>query len=208
MSKEIHGLIRIKDKKKAMEVLLETHKDFSMLKNAFPHRDRYILALSVTLRTQIPFFIKYGDVYSDSPRCDGVALVIHSGKRKPSKIKYFLSGCYWRKYKNSEGLLSKEENERRIKVYKETEQMEADIQFPKKYIYINYIGVKSEFRNQGIENRIIEKLMEEGIKKTLPIVLYTNEPDNVAFYQDLGFKIIGITSSKTFQFMNIYLIKE
>mgnify|MGYP002512276862 CR=1 FL=1 len=86
--------------------------------------------------------------------------------------------------------------------------MEEDIQFPKKYIFIYYLGVKSEFRNQGIENRIIEKLMEEGIKKTLPIVLYTNEPDNVAFYQNLEFKIIGITSSKTFQFMNIYLIKE
>ena len=42
----------------------------------------------------------------------------------------------------------------------------------------------------------------------LPIMLFTNTDEDVAFYQSLGFYIIDIVSSDEFGFTNTYLIRD
>ena len=42
----------------------------------------------------------------------------------------------------------------------------------------------------------------------LPIMLFTNTADDIKFYQSLGFRIIGETSSERFGFVNTYMLYE
>ena len=42
----------------------------------------------------------------------------------------------------------------------------------------------------------------------LPLMLFTNTEEDVAFYKSLGFQVAGIVRSEKFGFVNTYLVKE
>ena len=59
-----------------------------------------------------------------------------------------------------------------------------------------------------IRDRLMTNVCSYADSVRLPLMLFTNTADDVRFYQSLGFKIIGETSSKKFGFTNTYLIYE
>lgn len=207
MTADIKGMVQIRDKEKVISTLISAFTDYPQLTRAFPDRSRRMIVTEASLRFYVAFGMKYGDAYALSEACQGVAVVISSSKRKVSKLKYFLAGSYSRKYKNTISRLTEEEQRIRTELFQEMTQMETEIKFPSKYIYLSHLGVKTEHQGQGIGSAIMDRIIDYGEKKKLPVVLFTNEPEGVGFYQNMGFKIMGITSSKKFQFINIYLIK-
>ncbi|WP_312091298.1 GNAT family N-acetyltransferase [Aminipila sp.] len=207
MAAEIRGLTRIRDKERVIAALTSAFIDYPKLTAAFPGKERRAIAVESALRFYVAFAMRYGGAYALNSLCQEAVVIIPSSRRKASKLKYFLAGSYSRRYKNTIWKLSEGEKQTQIEVFSEMEQMETQIKFPSKYIYVNFLGVRPEYQKRGKGRAVMEKVLAYGEKRSLPIVLFTNEPKTVGFYQSMGFKIMGITSSKKFQFINIYLVK-
>ncbi|QAT41784.1 GNAT family N-acetyltransferase [Aminipila luticellarii] len=207
MAAEIKGLIEIRDREKVIRTLMSAFSDYPQLAQAFPDKSRRLIVMEAALRFYAAFGMRYGGAYALDPACQGVAILLPSQKRKGSALKYFFAGSYSSQYKRAVSRMTEEEHRIRTELFAEISQMETEIKFPPKYLYISYLGVRPEYQGQGNGRMLMNRLVEYGEKKELPIVLITSEPKEVPFYQSMGFKMMGITSSRKFQFINIYLIK-
>ncbi|MHC1723333.1 MAG: GNAT family N-acetyltransferase [Aminipila sp.] len=208
MATEIKGLTRIRDKEKVIATLTSAFIDYPKLTKGFPERGRRAIAVEATLRFYVAYCMRYGKAYALNEKCQGAVVIIPSSRRKGSKLKYMIAGSYSPKYKNAISRLTGEEQKIRIELFNEMDQMETEIKFPSKYIYVNFLGVKPEYQRQGNGRAIMERVLDYSKGKNLPVMLFTNQPKDVEFYQSMGFKIMGITSSKKYQFINIYLLKS
>ncbi len=208
MAIRIKGLTKIRDKEKAVKILLEALIDYPLLNKAFPDRGRRIKILESDLWFKVSYGMKFGQAYALNKECHEVIIILPSACRKTSKLKNIIAGGYSSKYKELVSNLTEEEQEEKLSLFSEIMEMEKDIEFPSKYLYISFLGVKEEHQNKDKVLELLNKVLAYGVMKNTPIVLTTSEPKNVNFYQELGFKIMGITSSKKFQFINIYLVKS
>lgn len=207
MGRKISGLEKIRDRDKAVTLLTEAFADYPQLTGAFPQKDRRLAVMRTVLQYQVNLSMRYGGVYGLSRECREAVLMLPSSCRNPSGMQLFLSGNKTGRYRHALRRLTPEEQQVMNQVFSEMEQMEAEIPFPPKYLYLSYLGVKAEYQRQGRGRKLMENLLTYGKKKKLPVVFFTNQPDLVPFYQGLGFQVMGITSSRNFQFINIYLIK-
>jgi ribosomal protein S18 acetylase RimI-like enzyme len=56
--------------------------------------------------------------------------------------------------------------------------------------YVMVVGVSPEARGQGLGRTLLEPIMNRADAEGLPCYLETAQPDNVSFYEHLGFKKI------------------
>lgn len=208
MATEIKGLTQIRDKEKVIATLTSAFIDYPKLTKGFPERGRRAIAVEATLSFYVAYCMRYGKAYALNEKCQGVVVIIPSSRRKGSKLKFMIAGSYSRRYKNAISRLTAEEQRIRTELFNEMDQMETEIKFPSKYLYVNFLGVKPEYQGQGNGRAIMERVIDYSKGKSLPVMLFTNQPKDVEFYQRMGFKIMGITSSKKYQFINIYLLKS
>jgi ribosomal protein S18 acetylase RimI-like enzyme len=61
---------------------------------------------------------------------------------------------------------------------------------PAAHWYVMVVGVAPEARGQGLGRALLEPIMNRADASGLPCYLETAQPDNVAFYEYLGFKKI------------------
>ncbi len=59
---------------------------------------------------------------------------------------------------------------------------------PTAHWYLMVVGVSPEARGQGLGRALLEPIMNRADSSRLPCYLETAQPDNVAFYEYLGFK--------------------
>jgi ribosomal protein S18 acetylase RimI-like enzyme len=59
---------------------------------------------------------------------------------------------------------------------------------PPEHWYVMVVGVSPEARGQGLGRALLEPIMNRADAAGLPCYLETAQPDNVAFYEYLGFK--------------------
>jgi ribosomal protein S18 acetylase RimI-like enzyme len=59
---------------------------------------------------------------------------------------------------------------------------------PPEHWYVMVVGVSPEARGQGLGRALLEPIMNRADATGLPCYLETAQPDNVAFYEYLGFK--------------------
>ena len=59
---------------------------------------------------------------------------------------------------------------------------------PAEHWYVMVVGVSPEARGQGLGRALLEPIMNRADASGLPCYLETAQPDNVAFYEYLGFK--------------------
>ncbi|WP_312654067.1 GNAT family N-acetyltransferase [Aminipila sp.] len=208
MAADISGLTRIRDKEKVIATLTSAFIDYPKLTKGFPERGRRAIAVEATLRFYVAYCMRYGRAYALNEKCQGAVVIIPSSRRKGSKLKYMIAGSYSKRYKNALLRLTEEEQRIRIELFNEMDQMETEIKFPSKYIYVNFLGVKPEYQGLGNGRAMMEKIIDYSKGMNLPVMLFTNEPKDVEFYQSMGFKIMGITSSRKFEFINIYLVRS
>ena len=61
---------------------------------------------------------------------------------------------------------------------------------PPAHWYLMVVGVSPEARGQGLGRALLEPIMNRADASGLPCYLETAQPDNVGFYESLGFKKI------------------
>ncbi len=69
---------------------------------------------------------------------------------------------------------------------------------PPAHWYVMVVGVSPEARGQGLGRALLEPIMNRADASGLPCYLETAQPENVAFYEHLGFKkVVEVVEPKS-----------
>lgn len=207
---EIKGLYRLKaeDKEKLIQIYMNAFKHYPKLMMAFPDEKARLAALEATLRFYVSYDMEYGEAFStDENVFDGICIV-HSDDMEYTEEKYIKAGCYSAEYEAAMNRLSEEERQRRVELFEELDALEADLEIPRPHIYADFLGVKEDVQQQGRGRKLMGAVCDYAAGQGLPVMLFTNTDEDVAFYQSMGFKILAVVKSEEFGFTNTYLLKE
>jgi ribosomal protein S18 acetylase RimI-like enzyme len=58
------------------------------------------------------------------------------------------------------------------------------------FIYLQIIGVASEFQGQGFGGKLLRALIEKSEQVEMPVYLETETEQNVSLYERFGFKVV------------------
>lgn len=208
MAIRIKDLTRIRNREMVYRTLGDAFENYPKLSKAFPDKERRRIAIEATIRFYGAYDMRYGAAYSLDSNCNEVVVIVHSRNMNYSKFKHFIAGSYSKSYKEVISKLTEEERQRRDELFDEMDDMEKEISFPYPHLYIDFLGVKTKLQQQGRGKKLMKHVLTYADRKKLPVMLFTNTPEDIAFYRSLGFKVVGITSSKKFQFINTYLVRD
>ena len=199
--------IKKKDREKLYSTLLSAFEDYPKLDAVFTQKEKKMAALEASIRYYCAYDLRYGAAFSLSSRVEEAVVMVHSDNMRYSLPKHILSGSYSRGYMAAAGRLSPEERRLRSRLFEEMDSLEEAMDIPLPHIYIDFLGVKKELQHQGRGRRLMKEICRYAESRRLPIMLFTNTDSDVRFYESMGFKVIGATSSDRFGFTNTYLIR-
>lgn len=207
---EIKGLYKLK--KQDQEKLIQTYKDaftyYPKLMETFPEKETREAALEATLRYYVAYDMEYGDAFAlDEEVNEGVCLV-YSQDMDYTEEKHIRAGSYSPQYKAAMAKLTEEEQQRRVELFDELDRLEKDVDIPHPHLYADFLGVREACQKQGRGRKLMGAVCEFAKEQGLPIMLFTNTAEDVAFYESLGFKVIDVVHSEEFGFTNTYLVRE
>lgn len=204
----INGLYKLNksDYEKFYTTLISAFRKYPKMLNAFPDDETRIPAIEATIRYYGAYDLRYGSAFSLDKDINEACVILHSDDMKFTFMRHLLSGSYSSSYRDAMKKLSKSDRTKRLRLFDELDRLEATIDIPRPHIYLDFLGTKEEYQHQGRGRRLMNKLCKFADSVHLPIMLFTNTDEDIAFYQSLGFHIIDIVSSKEFGFTNTYLI--
>lgn len=207
---ELKGLYKLKksDREKLIQTYKDAFKDYPKLKLAFPNEAAKVLALEATLRYYVAYDMEFGEAFStDESVSDGIC-VMHSDDVNYTEERHIKAGSYSPEYLAVMEQLTQEEQQRRVELFDELDALEADLDIPTPHVYVDFLGVRSDVQHMGRGKKLIGAVCEYAKEQGLPVMLFTNTDDDVAFYQSFGFKIMAVVSSEKFGFTNTYMWKD
>ena len=207
---EIKGLYKLKreDEEKLIQTYKDAFADYPKLMVAFPDKRVKEAALEATLRYYVAYDLEYGEAFAlDENVNEGVCLV-YSQDMTYTEEKHIQAGSYSPEYKAAMAQLTQEEQQRRIDLFDELDRLEELVDIPQPHLYADFLGVRQACQKQGWGHRLMSAVCDFAKEQGLPIMLFTNTDDDVAFYESLGFRVIDVVHSEEFGFTNTYLIKE
>ena len=206
----IQGLyeIRKNESEKLFTMWLDAFHDYPKLAEAFPQMDKKLAAMEATIRFYGMYDLKYGHAYSTDENIDDGIVIVDSEDMQYTTSRYIEAGCYSDGYNAAMNMLTEEEKNRRIAVFDELDELEKTMDIPYPHIYIDFLGVRRSCQGQGRGRKLIHKITEYADGRNRPLMLFTNTPEDVAFYQKEGFKVIGIAKSDKYGFENTYMVRK
>lgn len=204
----IPGLYKTKrsDYEKIYTTLISAFKKYPKMLTAFPDDHTREAAIEATIRYYAAYDLRYGSGFSLDNSINEVAIIVHSDEMRYSFIRHLLSGSYSIGYKAAMNRLNKNDRIKRLRLFDELDRLEATVDIPRPHIYLDFLGVEEKHQHQGRGRKLMDKICKYADDTCLPIMLFTNTDEDIAFYQSLGFRIIGITHSEEFGFTNTYLL--
>lgn len=206
----IDGLYKLNrsDYEKFYLTLISAFRKYPKMLNAFPDDESRIPAIEATIRYYGAYDLRYGSAFSLDKDINETCVIIHSDDMNYSFLRHLLSGSYSKSYRQAMNKLKKTDRIKRLRLFDELDRLEATIDIPRPHIYLDFLGTKEECQHQGRGRRLMNKICAFADSVLLPIMLFTNTAEDVAFYQSLGFHIIDVVSSEEFGFTNTYLIRD
>ena len=191
---DIPGLHRIteEEKPKMFETLIDAMSEYPKQNLIFPKiRDRLnSIAATVYFYGQFDFY--YGAAFSTDEEINEVAMVVHSDVNDLSEERMRQAGCYSEEYEKAVGALTEAQRQLRDDFFDELDRLEATLTFPQPHLYIDFVGVAGHYQGQGRGHRLVESICRYADREGLPLMLFTNSPEDIRFYQSMGFGICGI----------------
>ena len=208
MKIEIPQLYKIKrgDFEKLVMTYMSAFEEYPKIMNAFPKQKQRLLALEATIRYYLAYDLRYGCGFSTDENVNDAVIVVHSDRMNYTFLRHLIAGSYNKGYRNAMNKLSKQERNMRVKLFEELDELEKTVEIPRPHIYVDFLGVSGEHQHQGRGRKLMSNVIKLADESKLPVMLFTNTDADVAFYQSLGFEIIGVTSSEKFGFTNTYLL--
>ncbi len=207
---EISGLYKLAraDQEKLVETFLDAFQNYPKLMVAFPEKESRMAALEAMLWYYTAYDMEYGNAFSLDEQIKEGVCVAHSDEMDYTRERLEKAGSYDLPYLAAMKRLTQAEQERWKGLFDELDKLEKTIDLPKPHLYVDFLGVKQTCQHQGRGRKLMNAVCEYAKKQELPLMLFTNTEEDVAFYKSLGFQVIDIVRSEEFGFVNTYLVKE
>lgn len=205
---EIPRLYRIRrsDREKMYLTFLSAFRSYPKLLQAFPDAKERLPAVEATIRFYGSYDFRYGAGFSLDEEIREAVLMVHSDDMGYSLLRHLAAGSYGKVYRRDMGLLSVSDRRKWRLLFDELDRLEQGVNIPRPHLYLDFLGVRQECQHQGRGRKLMERVCVCADSIGLPMMLFTNTAEDVAFYESLGFHVIGQTSSATFGFTNTYML--
>jgi len=205
---QIPGLYRIKkiDRENMFRTFLSAFRSYPKLLQAFPDDRERLPAVEATIRFYGSYDFRYGVGFSLDEELREAVLMVHSDDMGYSLLRHLAAGSYGKAYRRVMGMLSESDRRKWTALFAEMDRLETEVDIPRPHLYLDYLGVRREYQHQGRGRMLMEKICRYADRVGLPVMLFTNTSEDVAFYESLGFRVIGRTSSERFGFTNTYML--
>ena len=154
------------------------------LKDVFPDPAERMVKEPIAHEFYLRRDYSYSKVFITSPELEGIAIWVHSDKRRPF-WRILTSGAIWQAVKIGIKPL--------WKIHKIDEYMERKHKelAPMKHWYLAALAVDPEYQGKGWASKLLKEMFLNIDKEGLPCYLETEGEKNVSMYQHFGFKVIG-----------------
>lgn len=205
---DIEGLYRVKEGElpELFETFTRAFRDYPKLNGMFPNPDEKQLAVEMVVEYYGRFDYMAGRIYSlDENLREGIA-VLHSREVNYSDENFRTAGSINENFRRYGRKLGESGVERWFGFFDEVDRLEAQLELPDEYIYVDFLAVDPDFQGEGRGSTLIEALTAKAEELGLPIMLFTNGERDVRFYEKLGFKVLAVTRSEEYSLKNVYML--
>lgn len=205
---QITGLYRIRktDEEKMYRTFLSAFQTYPKLMYAFPDERVRLSAIEAVIRFYGAYDFRYGAGFSLDKEIREAVLMVHSDDMRYTRFRHLAAGSYGKAYRSAMEKLSGEERRKWRDVFDELDRLEQGLDIPHPHLYLDFLGVRRKDQHQGRGRKLMESVCAYADRSRLPVMLFTNTPEDIHFYESLGFHIIGQTSSEKFGFRNTYML--
>lgn len=206
---ELKGLYKLKkeDYEKLIRTYKDAFKDYPKLRQSFPDPAKKAAALEASLRFYAAYDMAYGEAFSTDENVDDGICLVHSEEMGYGEEKCRKAGCYSDGYYAAMEILTEEDKQIRAELFAAIDEEEAKIEFPRPHLYADFLGVATDLQHQGRGRRLMGAACDYAAGLGLPLMLFTNTDEDVAFYQSLGFKTVKEVYFEKFGYTSTYMLK-
>lgn len=208
MSFQIDELYEVKSIDQLTDLFLDAFQEYPKLRFAFQNSETRKTALEATFRFYGAYDLKYGKAYSLDSKVNEAAVLIESSQVRYTFLRHLLAGSYSKAYRKTMKKFRPDEKQTLTQMFSELDQLERQLTFPKKHIYLDFIGVKTELQGKGHGKKLMEHICHYSDQCSLPLMLFTNTQQDIEFYHKIGFEVVGTTHSDKFGFTNTYMVRD
>ncbi|MCF0144381.1 MAG: GNAT family N-acetyltransferase [Firmicutes bacterium] len=210
MKPEIKGLYKNqeKDYKKAYDLYVEAFAHYPKLAFAFPEWESRQAAIEMVVAYFLPYDLKFGNIYSLDENINEAIAVAYSEDIDFSRENCEKAGCVNDKFNAAAARLTEEQLNYWWGFFDELDRQESALDLPDRYIYADFVAVRTGMQGEGRGSKIIQALCRFADEEGLPVMLFTNGEEDIKFYLKNGFRQIAVTQSDEFKMKNTYMLYE
>jgi len=133
---------------------------------------------------ELRYGLRYGRVYATSPRLEGLAVWLPSGKSEITS---------WRAFRSGGMSLQKglgKENMGRLLAFSDLVDKYHTKHAPDPHCYLFFLGVDPAFQGKGWASRLMMPVLLEMERKKISCYLNTQNERNIPLYEHFGFQVI------------------
>lgn len=200
--------IEERDHGRFYKTLFDAFRDYPKLIGAYPGWDDRQAAIEMVIRYYGAYDLFYGSAFSLDEGINEVLAVVHSDEMDYSDERCKAADCENGGFRAAASKLSRADVKKWWEFFEELDRQEAMLKIPRPHLYVDYLGVRKDRQREGRGSRLIRALCDYASEQGLPVMLFTNGEDDVRFYLNMDFKVIGMTRSVKFGFENTYMLYE
>lgn len=205
---DIEGLYRVNEGQlpEMFETFTRAFRDYPKLSGMFPNPEERQPAVEMVVEYYGRFDYMVGRIYSlDENLREGIA-VLHSREVDYSDENFRAAGSINENFRRCSRKLGESGVRRWFEFFDEVDRLEAQLELPEEYIYVDLLAVDPDFQGEGRGSRLLEALTAKAEELGLPIMLFTNGEEDVRFYEKHGFKVLAVTRSEEYSLENVYML--
>jgi len=139
------------------------------------------------MKNSIRYCMRFGEVYTTSPKLEGIALWQLEDSREEQQDKPISLSINWFNFVLAVALGKSLEKVRSVYDYVYKTHFTL---VPSRHWYFFVIGVDPNFQGKGFASSLIKPMLARIDKEQLGCYLDTNNEKNVGLYQHFGFKVL------------------
>ena len=169
----------------AAAALARAFHDDPLQSYIFPDSEERAARSPAHFSALLEYGLKYGEVFSTPEATHGAAVWLGPDAWDVSEEKAAASGL-----DRLPSILGEEAAARFSGVLNAAEPLHRTA-VPPKHWYVMVIGVCPTEQGKGIGRKLLQPMIDRAESEGLPVYLETAQPGNIAFYEQLGFRVIG-----------------
>lgn len=190
-------------------MMIRSFRNYTKLVGTYPDWDDRQAAIEMVIRYYGAFDFRYGYAYSLDENLSEVMMIMFSEEQEFTEERFQAAGSCSREFDAAAARLSETDQQRWWEFFDELDRREAALGgIPERYLYVDFLCVAEEVQGQGRGSRLIRAACRYADETGLPVMLFTNGEEDIRFYLNNGFRIIGVTASEEFGFENTYVLYE